>query len=206
MLATIRYDTWNVLNTQHLTQNAKRWDYSDILGGGTYKELPTWLKVATTSEIEPHPTPNICANIEQFREWLQIIGVILGLSYIAQLIIQLLRIILCFLSLAETVGGLIVQYKDYGQWKHRRNMLLNTCTTRQRRHNYYICKIEFIDRQKTAHRILRSGYIAIFVYSRTNFPRSNIDYHPGLYSWRYNFPTSSIRHHPCLYPNVLDSN
>ena len=32
-LATIRDDTWNVLNMQHITQNSKRWDYSDIPGG-----------------------------------------------------------------------------------------------------------------------------------------------------------------------------
>ena len=29
-LATIRDDTWNVLNMQHITPNSKRWDYSDI--------------------------------------------------------------------------------------------------------------------------------------------------------------------------------
>ena len=32
-LATIRDDTWNVLNMQHITPNSKRWDYSDIPGG-----------------------------------------------------------------------------------------------------------------------------------------------------------------------------
>ena len=31
-LATIRDDTWNVLNMQHITPNSKRWDYSDIPG------------------------------------------------------------------------------------------------------------------------------------------------------------------------------
>ena len=30
-LATIRDDTWNVLNMQYITPNTKRWDYSDIL-------------------------------------------------------------------------------------------------------------------------------------------------------------------------------
>ena len=35
MLATIRDDTRNVLNMQHLTPNSERWDYSDIPGGGT---------------------------------------------------------------------------------------------------------------------------------------------------------------------------
>ena len=34
MLATVRDDTWNMLNMQHITPNSKRWDYSDIPGGG----------------------------------------------------------------------------------------------------------------------------------------------------------------------------
>ena len=34
MLATICDNTWNVLNMQHITPNSKRWDYSDIPGGG----------------------------------------------------------------------------------------------------------------------------------------------------------------------------
>ena len=37
MLATIRDDTWTVLNMQHITPNSKRWDYSDILGGSHKK-------------------------------------------------------------------------------------------------------------------------------------------------------------------------
>ena len=37
MLATIRDDTWNMLNIQHITQ----------------KDPPTWLKVATTLEKPP---------------------------------------------------------------------------------------------------------------------------------------------------------
>ena len=32
MLATIRDDTWNVLNIQHIFPNSKRWDCSDIPG------------------------------------------------------------------------------------------------------------------------------------------------------------------------------
>ena len=35
MLATIHDDIWNVLNIQHMTQNLKGWDYSDIPDGGT---------------------------------------------------------------------------------------------------------------------------------------------------------------------------
>ena len=34
MLATIRDDTWNVLNMQHRIPNSKRWGYSDTGGGG----------------------------------------------------------------------------------------------------------------------------------------------------------------------------
>ena len=37
MLVRIRDDTWNVLNIQHITQNLKRWDYSDTPGGGHKK-------------------------------------------------------------------------------------------------------------------------------------------------------------------------
>ena len=37
MLTTIHEDTWNVLNMQHITQIRKRWDYSDIPGGGHKK-------------------------------------------------------------------------------------------------------------------------------------------------------------------------
>ena len=37
MLATVRDDTWNVLNMQHITLNSKRWDYPAIPGGGTEK-------------------------------------------------------------------------------------------------------------------------------------------------------------------------
>ena len=35
MLATIGDNTWNVLNMQHIPPKLKRWDYSDIPGGGT---------------------------------------------------------------------------------------------------------------------------------------------------------------------------
>ena len=33
MLATIRDDTWSMLNKQHIIPSSKRWDYSDIPGG-----------------------------------------------------------------------------------------------------------------------------------------------------------------------------
>ena len=58
MLATIRDDTWNVLNMQHIIPNSKRWDYSDIpsVAKKRLKDPPTWLKVATTIEKPPTPT------------------------------------------------------------------------------------------------------------------------------------------------------
>ena len=34
MLATIRDDTWNMLNMQHMIPNSRKWDYSDLSGGG----------------------------------------------------------------------------------------------------------------------------------------------------------------------------
>ena len=48
-------DTWNMLNMQYLTPYLKRWDYSDIPGGGTkrLKDPPTWLKVTTTLKKDP---------------------------------------------------------------------------------------------------------------------------------------------------------
>ena len=60
MLATIRDDTRNMLNTQHIIPNSKRWDHSIIHGGGSerLKDLPTWLKVTTTldkSNVKERP-------------------------------------------------------------------------------------------------------------------------------------------------------
>ena len=34
MLVTIHDDKWNVLSMQHITKNSKRFDYSNIPGGG----------------------------------------------------------------------------------------------------------------------------------------------------------------------------
>ena len=71
MLGTIRDDTRNVLNMQHITPNSKIWDYSDIPYGGTdrLKDLSTWLKVTTTLEKDPNPHPleiSIFANIVKY--------------------------------------------------------------------------------------------------------------------------------------------
>ena len=57
MSATIRYDTWNVLNMQHLSPNSERWDYSDILGGGHMVEGVHHLRKA------PNPHPQCHQNI-----------------------------------------------------------------------------------------------------------------------------------------------
>ena len=54
MLATIRNDTWNALNMQHITPNSNSGDYSEALK--RLKDPPTWLKVTTTLEKTPTPT------------------------------------------------------------------------------------------------------------------------------------------------------
>ena len=59
MLATIRDDTLNVINMQHITPNLKRWDYSNIPGGGTwndYKGSPYMVEVGHHLEKDPTPT------------------------------------------------------------------------------------------------------------------------------------------------------
>ena len=48
MLVTIRDDTWNVLNIQHITPNSKIWDYS-----GDYKKIEG---PAHMVEKPPNPT------------------------------------------------------------------------------------------------------------------------------------------------------
>ena len=57
MLVTIRGDTYNMLNMQHIIWNSKRWDYSDT-PDGDHKKIKgpahmIGLKVATTSEKPP---------------------------------------------------------------------------------------------------------------------------------------------------------
>ena len=71
MLATIRDDTWNVLNMQPITANSKRWDYSDIPCGGhaKIKDPPTWLKVATTLENPPNPHPQNFQELLPLKKW-----------------------------------------------------------------------------------------------------------------------------------------
>ena len=56
MLATIHEDTWKVLNMQHITPNSKRWDYSDIPGGGVWKiKGPTYMVDGSHQDPNPHP-------------------------------------------------------------------------------------------------------------------------------------------------------
>ena len=60
MLATIRDDTWNMHNMQHIIPNSKRRDYSDfVVAMNRLKDWPTWLKVATTSEKPPTPAHSL---------------------------------------------------------------------------------------------------------------------------------------------------
>ena len=58
MLAPIRDDTWNVRNMQHLIPNSKRWDYSDIPGGGhKYIKGPGHIVESDHDlRIAPNPT------------------------------------------------------------------------------------------------------------------------------------------------------
>ena len=51
LMTKIRDDTWNVLDMQHITLCLKIWDYSDILGGATWKSIGR----AHTVEKDPNP-------------------------------------------------------------------------------------------------------------------------------------------------------
>ena len=53
MLATIRDDTWNQLNIQHITPNSKRWDHSDTLDGGHKKVEQTTETLVIWDAIAP---------------------------------------------------------------------------------------------------------------------------------------------------------
>ena len=55
MLAIIRDDTWNVLNTQHITPKSEKMA-SPVMAIKRLKDPPTWLGVATTLEKPPTPT------------------------------------------------------------------------------------------------------------------------------------------------------
>ena len=57
MLVTIRDDTRNVLNTQHITPNSKQWDYSDIPGGHKKIKGPTQM-VDVCHHLREAPNPH----------------------------------------------------------------------------------------------------------------------------------------------------
>ena len=57
MLATIRDDTWNAMNMQHITPNSKRWNYSDIPGGGTKIKGPAHVVEVGLHLRNRTPTP-----------------------------------------------------------------------------------------------------------------------------------------------------
>ena len=65
MLATIRDNTWNVLNMQHTTPNSKRWDYSDI-PGGAHKKIRYSMSLINHSD-------KICVNTF-FYQWSEYTG------------------------------------------------------------------------------------------------------------------------------------
>ena len=69
MLATIHDDIWNVLNMQHVTPDSKRWNYSDIPGGGHKK-----IKGLTCAQIAQYVLLNIKVLVETF---IQFFGVFL---------------------------------------------------------------------------------------------------------------------------------
>ena len=58
MLATIRDDTWNVLNIQDITPNSKRWDYSDTPGGGHKKIKGPTHMVEGGHHLRKAPNPH----------------------------------------------------------------------------------------------------------------------------------------------------
>ena len=63
MLATIRDDTWNVLKMQHIISNSKRWDYSNITGGGyKYIKGPTHMVEGGHHLRKASPTPTHLAS------------------------------------------------------------------------------------------------------------------------------------------------
>ena len=70
MLATIRDDTWNMLNMQHIIPNSKKWNYSNIpvVAKNRLKDPPTWLKVATTLEKPPTPTHITWTSVDKFHD------------------------------------------------------------------------------------------------------------------------------------------
>ena len=65
MLATIRDDTWNMRNMQHITTNSKLWDYSDSPVGGTEMIKGHAYMVEGDHHLRKHtnPHPHFAQNI-----------------------------------------------------------------------------------------------------------------------------------------------
>ena len=67
-LATIRDDTWNVLNMQYITPNTKRWDYSDILVVAQKINGPAHMVDGGHHlRNSPHPTRFYNTRIDEFK-------------------------------------------------------------------------------------------------------------------------------------------
>ena len=58
MLATIRDDTWNVLNMQQITLNLKIWYYSDIPGGSHKNIKGPYHMVEGGHHLRKAPNPH----------------------------------------------------------------------------------------------------------------------------------------------------
>ena len=58
MLATVSDDIWNVLNMQYITLNSKRWDYSDLSGGGHKKIKGPTHMVEGGHHLRKAPNPH----------------------------------------------------------------------------------------------------------------------------------------------------
>ena len=70
MLATIRDETWDVLNMQHVIPNSKRWDYSDIPSGGQNRlKGPSHMAEGGHHlRKAPHPHPHVSGGLLTSQE------------------------------------------------------------------------------------------------------------------------------------------
>ena len=66
MLATIHDNTRNVLNVQHIIPNSKRWDYSDIPGGGKI-----YIKGPSHMDDTYVPYAHTCIHTLSTNIWIQ---------------------------------------------------------------------------------------------------------------------------------------
>ena len=68
MLDTICDDTWNMLNMEHITPNAKRWDYLDIHNGGTENIKGPAHMVQGDHDLRKKPIPHSLFSTKTFSE------------------------------------------------------------------------------------------------------------------------------------------